>query len=238
MNEDVLSFPAGEVAPSRAAVFEHQGIATGRAVPPEIEALCDSAFALCAELSDPVGVCRELSQDEFAAVFHGEGKNEPSTPVGDILRRADRLSLFAVTLGPRVCQEIADRFASNDLALGCMLDSVASAAADQLAERIERHYFESLVAAGTVGPEARALRYSPGYCGWDISGQGTLFEQLQPERIGISLRESFLMDPLKSVSGVVLVGPARIHEFDMTHSFCTQCETQGCRERISALYAD
>ena len=85
-------------------------------------------------------------------------------------------------------------------------------------------------------PEGTALlRYSPGYCGWHVSGQKRLFEFLQPQQIGITLRESFLMQPLKSISGVMIAGPIDIHRFKNDYPFCERCETEGCRERIRAL---
>ncbi len=229
-----VSVSASEVAPERAAILELQGIPAGRSVPAGIEALCDTAVELFAELAEPVGMFKEINKEDFAAVYHGEGRNEPHTPVGDIFRRADRLALFAVTLGRRISREISHRFESNDFALGCMLDSVASVAADKLAEVIERRYCELLAGGGELGPDTRALRYSPGYCGWHISGQGALFRYLEPETIGISLRDSFLMEPLKSVSGVMLAGPRQMHDFDITYPFCADCETQGCRERVGS----
>jgi hypothetical protein len=42
------------------------------------------------------------------------------------------------------------------------------------------------------------------------------------------------MEPLKSVSGVIAAGPAEIHDFEMTYSFCRDCVTKSCRERISS----
>ena len=230
---DIVKLTASEVAPERASILELQGIPAGRSIPAGIEALCDKAVWLFAELGEPIGMFKEINKQDFAAVYQGRGKNEPRTPVGDIFEQADRLALFAVTLGPRVSREISHRFESNDFALGCMLDSVASAAADKLAEVIERHYCDLLANRGELGPGDRALRYSPGYCGWHVSGQGALFRYLEPETIGISLRESFLMDPLKSVSGVVLAGPRQMHDFDNTYPFCVGCETQGCRERAA-----
>lgn len=232
---EILTFETGSVMPERAAVLEHQGVLTGRTVGAKIETLCDTVLGKFAEVAEPTGVLKGIDKSDFAAVYHGQGRNEPQTPVGDIFPQADRLALFAVTLGPRINREIAHRFESNDPALACMLDSAASVAADKLAEVVERRHFDLLAKAGKVGPGSGTLRYSPGYCGWDISGQGALFEFLRPEVIGITLRASFLMDPLKSVSGVVLVGPKQIHEFDDVYPFCSQCETRGCRERIDAL---
>jgi hypothetical protein len=79
------------------------------------------------------------------------------------------------------------------------------------------------------------LPYSPGYCGWHISGQRALFRHLEPERIGITLNTSFLMQPLKSVSGVLVVGDPRIHEFDNDFDFCAECATLDCRARIGSV---
>jgi hypothetical protein len=232
---EILEFNAAEIVPQRTPVLAHQGIAAGSRVSAAVEATWCEARDLFPHVAEPVAMYREIAGAEFVQVYEGEGQNEPRTPVGDIAPRAERLALFAATLGSRISREITERFESNDLALGCMLDSVASVAADSLAKRLEGNYRDGLENAGEVGAEARALCYSPGYCGWHISGQGRLFEFLRPGAIGITLRESFLMDPLKSVSGVVLIGPREIHEFDMEYAFCAECRTRSCRARIDAL---
>ena len=232
---EILKFNAAEIVPQRAPVLAHQGIAAGRTVSAAVEAIWCEARDLFGHVAEPVAMFGEITGAEFARVYEGVGQNEPRTPVGDVAPRAERLALFVATLGPRISRDIAERFESNDFALGCMLDSVASIAADILATRLERRYRDGLESAGEVRAEARALCYSPGYCGWHISGQGKLFEFLRPGQIGITLRESFLMDPLKSVSGVVLVGPREIHEFDMDYAFCAECRTRSCRARINAM---
>jgi hypothetical protein len=236
MNE-ILTFSADELRPERSAVLENQGIRPGQVVPASIDKLCTRALDLLIEVAAPTGVVSEVPQAEFERIYAGEGLNEPETPVGDIFPRASDLALFVVTLGPRVCREIADRFAADDLALGAMLDSAASASADNLATVAAQRFAERLVRTGRRSPDTRVLEYSPGYCGWHISGQKKLFEFLHPERIGVSLRESYLMDPLKSVSGVLIAGPARIHELDMSYNCCSQCEIHNCRDRIRGLRA-
>jgi hypothetical protein len=232
---EIVRFTPGEVAPPRELVLAHQGIGPQRRVSPAVEAVWHEARDLYPEVADPVGMFNEIAGAEFAGVYEGEGHNEPRTPVGEISPRAQRLALFAVTLGRRISAEITARFDANDLALGCMLDAVASLAADALAERLGEHYLEHLVDKDEAVAGARALGYSPGYCGWHVSGQGKLFEFLRPSEIGITLRESYLMDPLKSVSGVVLVGPREIHEFEMDYSFCAECRTRTCRARINTM---
>jgi hypothetical protein len=234
----ILEFSTSDVAPNRDAVFENQGIPPGSDVKSHIEALYHQAGDVFAETAAPVGLLQEIATDEFTSVYHGEGRNEPDTPVGDIFHRADHLALFVVTLGKRTGDEIGRRFESNDFAFACMLDATASVAADNAADMVERRFGVTLDAKGWGNMSKGVLRYSPGYCGWHISGQRRLFDVLQPERIGVTLRDSFLMEPLKSVSGVIVAGPREIHNFPITYGFCSQCETRSCRQRLKGLYAD
>jgi hypothetical protein len=234
---ETMTFSTDEAKPDQAAVFANQGIPGGRGVSEEIERLYARTLDLMAKVAAPIGLFLEISKADFAVVYHGEGRNQPRTPVGDIFGRAENLALFAVTLGQRVSDEIDRRFQSSDLALGAMLDSAASAAADRLAQLAERRFFESLSRDGRTRPATRVLAYSPGYCGWHISGQKKLFESLRPEQIGIALNDSFLMQPLKSVSGVMIAAAIKVHDFEMSYPFCSRCETRGCRERIRTLLA-
>ncbi len=233
----VITFSTDDVKPRKDAVFQNQGISAGQAVSSDIEALHDRAVRCCLEVASPVGVWAELSKAEFAEIYEGEGLNEPSTPVGDVFPRADCLALFAATLGKDMGRRIAEGFSANDFAFAGMLDAVASAAADRMVAVLEDRFLESFPRGRKPVNRAAVLAYSPGYCGWDISGQAKLFESLDPTRIGITLRESFLMEPLKSVSGVLVAGSMEIHDVASTYSFCDRCETRGCRDRIRALKA-
>ncbi len=112
-----------------------------------------------------------------------------------------------------------------------MLDAVASAAAERLVERLEHRF----ATAATGGPRPAVLAYSPGYCGWHVSGQRALFGALDPAEIGITLNESCLMQPLKSVSGVLVAGRAEIHDFDDDFPCCSLCSTRECRNRIDRI---
>ncbi len=49
-------------------------------------------------------------------------------------------------------------------------------------------------------------RFSPGYCGWDVAEQHKLFTFFRDNFCGITLTESALMNPVKSVSGLIGIG--------------------------------
>jgi hypothetical protein len=187
------------------------------------------ALALFLELAAPVDILSDIPTAEFAAVYRGEGRNAAENPLASIFPKAEQLALFAVTIGERVGDEISRLFAAGRFDLGYLLDAVASSGTDQLAQKMQERC-AGRAPAGTV-----FLRYSPGYCGWDITGQRQLFQTLRPEEIGITLRESCLMEPLKSISGVLVAARPEHHRFDNTYPFCGACTTQTCRSRIEVL---
>jgi hypothetical protein len=233
---EILTFTAAEVAPARDAVLAQLGIPPLTALPPRTEGLLETAAALFAEHVAPVGVLSEIPSEVFGPLYRGEGRNAPESPVEIIAGRAEHLALFAVTLGQGIGDALGRLFAAEDFALAYMLDAMASVAADGAAEAAERRFESDLRARGWAAPDGAALRYSPGYCGWDVTGQRRLFAALQPGRIGLTLTDSCLMQPLKSVSGVLLAGPRAIHRFPPTYDFCDRCEARTCRSRLVALF--
>ena len=233
--KEIVEIPIEDVKPCRNDVLEIQGIPPGNEPGEKIETLLNRAMNLFLELSHPRGIISDISIPEFAVVYHGEGLNEKRTPLDEIFKKADSLALFALTIGDKVSKKIDDLFGANEFALGSMLDSVASVGTDRVADSMESHYFNLLSKEGKINPSTGMLRYSPGYCGWHMSGQKKLFELLHPEDIGIFLLDSFLMKPLKSISGVMVVGRKEIHIFDDSYPFCSQCRSHSCRDRIRAL---
>lgn len=234
---EFIEIPIEALTPSRDDVLAQQGVPPGTQVRSDVEGICFRSIELLQDTAVITGITSEISLQEFAVVFEGEGANEAATPVGEIYHQSEHLLLFAVTLGKETSGEIDRLFRTNDFALGCMLDAAASVTAEGAAAEIERRFAKSLSEGGWDLDTGAALRYSPGYCGWHISGQKKLFEYLRPERIALTLRESFLMEPLKSVSGVVLAGPREMHAFDPSFPSCACCRTFSCRDRIRALFA-
>lgn len=232
-----MQFELGKILPNRRAVLARQGIPAHAHVSERIDALHGRAEALFSECARPVGVVAELGKREFRAVFAGEGGNAADAVLGRIFPEADHLALYALTMGPRVSSRTDELFASNDSALGLMLDSVASLAAERASEAMAEHYGALLLANGPAAPDQQVLSYSPGYCGWHVSGQKKLIEFLAPERIGISLNSSHMMSPLKSVSGLLVSGPPAVHLFSPGFSYCPVCRDHSCVARMKSLLA-
>ena len=221
-----LTFTAADCKPPTAEILACQGIPADTKVDKRIEALIEGALTEYLRVAQPRAVLHEIGIADFDRIYAGEGENESFTPVAEIYPRAERLALFALTIGVEISTRIEWLFGQNDFAQGSMLDSVASAGADRAAGLVERHYLERVGSGLLV-----ALRFSPGYCGWHVSGQRQLFATLQPNSIGLTLRPSHLMEPLKSISGVIIVGQASIFEFTDTYDFCADCRDHACLVR-------
>jgi hypothetical protein len=177
----------------------------------------------------------EIDRAQFENIFRGEGQNESDAPLATIYPKANRLALFAVTVGEDICSEIATLFDSGDFAEGTMLDAAASEGAERTADVVERLFFNHLAGERLIGDGQDVLQFSPGYCGWHVSAQGKLFDYLRPGEIGITLNDSYLMQPLKSVSGVLVAGPIEIFDFPDDFAFCEACATHSCRTRFKEL---
>lgn len=69
--------------------------------------------------------------------------------------------------------------------------------------------------------------YSPGYCGWDVAEQRVFFSMLPDDFCGISLTDSCLMLPIKSVSALVGIG----ENVEKKPYGCAICRKKDCFKR-------
>jgi len=235
MNDTPLVFSPDEAVPDRQAVLALQGIPADHPVSPAVASLCDDALRILAEVACPTGLVLEIETAAFDGIYPGEGDNAPDTPLQHIYPAADRLALFTVTIGHAVSDRIDACFRKDDPALAAMLDAAASAAADRLVQCLGQRYRQGLIAADHLPSDTAVLAYSPGYCGWHVTGQKRLFAALRPERIGIELTDASLMLPIKSCSGVLVAGSPEVHAFENNYPFCDACRDRTCRARIANL---
>lgn len=226
-----------DVMPAPTAVLAHQGIPEDADVSARILRLhqhAEDVFTACAR---PVGIIGELDQAAFASVFEGDGDNAEDAVVGLLVPDADHLALYTATIGAAVSERIEALFEEKEFPLGSMLDSVASQAAERAAEALGAWYHDHLLGEAMLTPDDAVLGYSPGYCGWHITGQRALFAHLHPDRIGISLSVSYMMSPLKSVSGLLVAGKPGVHVFKPRFSYCPDCKQRPCVDRMQPLRA-
>ena len=230
---EIVRFAKSEAVPEAREVLAAQGLPEGDALAPRLHGLLAEAMSTAVALVEPRAICEELSGERCASVLAPLGIPGDDLVVGRVYPRAEALALFVATLGEALPARIRQLFAEDALAEGWMLDAVASAGADLLADRLAERYRQALVARGMNG--ARVLPYSPGYCGWPTRGQRPLFDALRPEEIGVTLNDSCLMSPIKTVSGVLVAGPGEAHKFRPNFPFCADCQTHECGRRMASV---
>jgi len=224
-----------DIIPSTADILQAQGVPAGVSPDTQTQGILKQALSLYREQSQPVGILGGISKTDFETVYRGEGRNESRTPLAEIYPAAERLFLFAVTIGDNIGREINRLFETHDFPLGAMLDAVASEGTELAVDIITSYCRLLLKNEKSVDPLTALLPFSPGYCGWHLTAQKKLFVYLRPDEIDIELNESCLMQPLKSVSGVIVAGPKDIFEFEIDYPFCRECTTRSCRNRFIML---
>lgn len=234
---EIVNIPLERTIPSVETILFQQGIPGIEAADKRTLKLANRAIRDYLVHAKPIGIMARITNSDFEKVYRGEGENDADTPLDLIYPDASDLALYAVTLGGIVSEGIRMNFDQNDFAAGSMLDAAASEGAELAADFIEFYYREKLKKNGHFSEPTAVMRFSPGYCGWHVSGQKKLFDALQPDKIGIELTDSFLMKPLKSISGAMIAGSLRIFEFGDNFSFCARCENHSCLERLESLTA-
>jgi hypothetical protein len=148
-----------------------------------------------------------------------------SAVLARLLERCERVAVFALTIGGYL-EELVDQLSVSGLVLqATVLDAVGSGAAETLAAEIQAEIARWADRRGLV----ISRRFSPGYCDWNVGQQGELFRLLGGEVTGITLTDSMLMVPRKSISGVIGIGlPGHgIEEYNP----CTTCHKKDCPGR-------
>ena len=158
------------------------------------------------------------------AILSGSGQVEAVLQMGrkaDLMAPARRAVVGVVTIGPALEQKVRELQAAGDNMMSYMLDSagvVALGAAGEAMRCLAEEAAEEL--GWGVSPSL-----SPGsLVGWPLRGQHELCGLLPLEQIGVRLTNNAVLEPHKSASGLVGVGPG--YESTRVGSVCKYCALQ------------
>ncbi|MFH1011584.1 MAG: vitamin B12 dependent-methionine synthase activation domain-containing protein, partial [bacterium] len=134
--------------------------------------------------------------------------------------------LAICTIGSALEEEVRELTRKNQLASATALDAVGSEMVESLAEALEtRICKEAAMQSLSSHP-----RFSPGYGDWSLaSGQNTIFSLLPSHRVGVSLSDTFLMNPLKSISFAMRLSTSAPTEPRVPK--CALCGEESCPYR-------
>ncbi len=111
-------------------------------------------------------------------------------------------TLFICTAGSGIGVRSNELMARGDFMEGYILDVIGSVTVEAAIDKIQNALEIEMMGNGLK----LTNRYSPGYCGWALQEQKQLFDLFPNNYCGIQLSDSFLMNPVKSVSGIMGFG--------------------------------
>jgi len=199
---------------------------TNRALRPEIRSLVRRLMDESWDLVRPRGVY--VMRDVLHMVetrLDLAGSPPIHGPIAGFLQPARRVAVFVVTIGEEIEQLVMRNMAAGRTLDGYILDAIGSATADAAADALADHLLWTEAAPN----EAVTPPFSPGYCGFDLDHQELLFSILDASAIGVSLLPTMIMQPMKSVSGLLGIGDAcDVMEHGVP---CESCDLPDCRMR-------
>jgi 5-methyltetrahydrofolate--homocysteine methyltransferase len=168
----------------------------------------------------PLFVWHNLRQQSERPVV--DGVKRPNRCLADYVaprdsRVADYVGCFAVTTGHGVEKKVAEFQAKNDdynaIMLKALADRLAEAFAELMHHRVRTDLWgyasdESLTNEAMIDEQYRGIRPAPGYPACPAHEvKRDMLRVVGAEDIGMTLTESFAMDPASSVSGFYLAHP-------------------------------
>lgn len=172
-------------------------------------------------------ILKEVSQWLRPQFSYFVVNKQPDFEMGNIilrqLRGSEAFALFICTSGLEFETYQQRLKEQGDMVRVFIADALGSVIAEKCADQMEKALQESIDKLGWK----HTNRFSPGYCGWHVSQQQLLFPLFQGHTCGVTLTDSSLMLPIKSVSGIIGLGKD-VRHLDYT---CGLCDFKQCYKR-------
>lgn len=136
------------------------------------------------------------------------------------LKRSDSVAIFLCTAGKEIGARSRKAMKERDFLKGYIYDVIGSEIVEAAGDLMQSELKKSMLDSG----KKITNRYSPGYCGWDVAEQHKLFQLIPENYCGIQLTPSALMDPVKSVSGIIGIG----ENVKSNPYTCRMCDLKDC----------
>jgi len=141
----------------------------------------------------------------------------------DLLKNAEYLLLMVATIGLETEKAVKEKFQQGNHVSAMVLDAAGTVAVKTAGQWLN-HFIEE---NGSREGLKFSRYFEPGSGDWDQREQKQIFEILKPERIGIKLNPSFMMNPTKSLSWIRGVGHHLINTYRDEFS-CQYCMLNNC----------
>lgn len=189
------TFTFDEVRPDEKVLMDYLQIPDNDSYP-LVAGIVESTFAALKGSREIIGGYRILDYRDVVL--------QPGRRICGYMAGASEIALFICTAGAAFT-DLSHAYQQNgDFLEAFVVESIGSATVENAMDKVQRCLEEEMSREGKMITN----RYSPGYCEWPLSGQRDLFAYIGDHPTGITLNESCLMQPIKSVSGIIGIGDA------------------------------
>lgn len=216
------------------SVLNFMGYADPQKARPKIRDLALEEMKRANDLADSWGCAVEIPlcgiQEEEIYLKRGEEQvSLRSSQLPKILRKSDGVAILLVTAGRKVTEESRRLMAAGKMTQALAVSAVGSAMVVDLMKALTDRVYEEAAAK----EHGITLRVGPGYTGWHLNDQSTLFSFYETDNIPITLNHGVMMEPEKSLLGMVGLNPGgkRAPEIEP----CRICDLKGCDMRKVAF---
>ena len=223
-----FAYTTAELAPTADAVLQRMGYVPAEApsfLAPLILRMIDETLTFPAFRAGAVRFDKSITRFENSSIVCGDVTFGVGPVISRGMRESEDLFVFVATAGAEISGRIERYFAADAALEGFVLDTVASELVEAGVDRLERSLADMLAQEGLH----LTNRYSPGYCGWDVSEQHRLFSLLPGNFIGVGLTAAAVMMPTKSASGIFGCGATALkRDYE-----CRLCDKEHCIIRMA-----
>lgn len=210
-------------------VYSVLGYCNGHKPKPSIRSMVDTELAEARELIRPSCFYQMMDIKHVrrprVTLVNGSKVTFTSEVLSWALYPCEQAVLFVASIGPALEQRVAQLTDEGCSGRAYILDTIGSEAVEKTVYYIQDQMRE----VARLDDGETTLRYSPGYCDWDISQQKTLFKAMDSSPLQVSLSTECLMTPRKSVSGIIGLGWKEKPRLRL--SPCRFCSRQDCKNR-------
>ena len=169
-------------------------------------------------------------------IFELSLKDENELKIGNVeiysrnlqtnLKDCKQVVLFAATLGTEV-DRLIRKAQIVDMAKAVVMQACAATLLEEYCDELQKKIAERMQEQGKyIRP-----RFSPGYGDFSIQHQRDVLAMLEAsKRIGVTMTDSYMLTPTKSVTAVIGIGDA---EMNCNLNSCEECDKTDCTYRRS-----
>lgn len=165
---------------------------------------------------------RKVSVDKECFVIDNR-KFDSGKIINVNLKDSETIGFLVATIGSAIGDWYQSLMSQNEILNGYLVDKIASELVEMIGDKTETKLKEILQPLELKTTN----RYSPGYCGWNVSDQQKLFSLLPQNFCDVSLNKNSMMLPIKSISAVIGIGK----NVEKKNYQCSICDIEFCYKR-------